>query len=253
MPPAKPTKPAPTGPFSGPCALVTGASRGLGLALAKALAQAGWALLLTARSPVELQAAAESCEALGSPLAIPLPGDLTDPKHQAALAEAATQSFGHLKALVNNAAQLGDPRLPPLREVPPGQLEALLRVNLLAPLALVQACAPLLGEGACILNLSSDAAGSAYPGWGAYGLTKAALEHASATLAEEEPQWRVHWVDPGEMRTAMYAAHLPGDLSHLPTPEEAAVPHLMGLLLGEDPSGFSEATPCPQTGRRLRP
>jgi NAD(P)-dependent dehydrogenase (short-subunit alcohol dehydrogenase family) len=132
------------------------------------------------------------------------------------------------------------------------RLEALLQVNLLAPLGLIQACAPLLGAGACVVNLSSDAAGGAFPGWGAYGLTKAALEHASATLAEEAPTWRVHWVDPGEMATDMYAEHLPGDLSHLPSPEDFAVPLLLELLTQPQASGFREALPPAQAGRTIR-
>lgn len=234
-------------------ALITGASRGLGLALAKALSQAGWALLLTARDATKLAQAAQACRALGAPLALTAPGDLADPSHLAHLAAAAQQGLGQLDALVHNAAALGDPSLPPLLQVPPTQLEGLLRLNLLAPLALTQACTPLLAPQACLVFVSSDAAGAAYPGWGAYGLTKAALEHAAATLAVERPEWRVHWVDPGEMRTDMYAQHLPGDLSHLPLPEEAAVPHLLRLLQGEAPSGFSEASPCPQAGFPIRP
>lgn len=236
-----------------PCALVTGASRGLGRALSLALAQAGWALLLTARQGDRLAEVAEACRQAGAPEAWPLPGALERPEHRAALAQAAKDRWGRLDALVNNAAQLGDPSLPPLLAQDLGRLEGLLQVNLLAPLGLIQACAPLLGPGACVVNLSSDAAGGAFPGWGAYGLTKAALEHASATLAEEQPAWRVHWVDPGEMATDMYAEHLPGDLSHLPRPEDLAVPHLLSLLLGQAPSGFSEAHPAPQAGRPLRP
>ncbi|MFI7617785.1 SDR family oxidoreductase [Nonomuraea terrae] len=178
-------------------ALITGASRGLGLALARSLAGAGWNLVLTARGAGDLERAAAELGATA------IPGDVTDPAHVRRLAAAAPS----LDLLVNNASDLGVTPLPPLADYPPAAFRALLETNVTAPLTLVQATLPALrASGGAIVNVTSDAATGAYEGWGGYGATKAALEQLSNVLAAEEPGVRVWWVDPGEMNTRMLAA-----------------------------------------------
>jgi len=216
-------------------AVITGASRGLGRALARALAAEGWSLVLDARGG---QALGELAQELGGPV-VALPGDVTDAGHRAALIAAAGQ-LGGLDLLVNNASVLGAEPLRPLAEHPLAGFRQALEVNAVAPLALVQAALPLLrASGGAVLNISSDAAVEAYPDWGGYGASKAALEQWSAVLAREEPDLRVWWVDPGDMRTAMYAAAVPDDPDEpqRPLPEQAAVPALLALLTGNHPSG----------------
>ncbi|MED7928272.1 SDR family oxidoreductase [Nonomuraea sp. LP-02] len=177
-------------------ALVTGASRGLGLALARALTGAGWNLVLTARGAADLERAAAELGATA------IPGDVADPAHVRRLADAAPT----LDLLVNNASDLGPTPLPRLADYPLEAFGALLATNVTAPLALVQATLPALraARGA-IVNVTSDAATGAYEGWGGYGASKAALEQLSNVLAAEEPDVRVWWVDPGEMNTRMLA------------------------------------------------
>jgi NAD(P)-dependent dehydrogenase (short-subunit alcohol dehydrogenase family) len=208
-------------------AVVTGASRGLGRALAQALAAEGWSLVLDARGAEALGTFAAE---LHSPV-VALPGDVTDPAHRAQLI-AAARELGGVNLLVNNASVLGAEPLVPLAEHPLDGFRQALEVNVLAPLALVQAALPLLREsGGAVLNISSDAAVEAYETWGGYGASKAALDHWSAVLAAEEPELRVWWVDPGDMRTAMYAAAVPeDDDSGRPLPEDAAVPALLELI-----------------------
>ncbi|PZG22935.1 SDR family oxidoreductase [Nonomuraea aridisoli] len=177
-------------------ALITGASRGLGLALARSLAGAGWNLVLTARGAGDLERAAAELGATA------VPGDVTDPEHVRRLATAVPS----LDLLVNNASDLGVTPLPPLADYPLAAFRALLETNVTAPLALVQATLPALrARGGAIVNVTSDAATGAYEGWGGYGATKAALEQLSNVLAAEEPGVRVWWVDPGEMNTRMLA------------------------------------------------
>ncbi|GAA4981300.1 NAD(P)-dependent dehydrogenase (short-subunit alcohol dehydrogenase family) [Nonomuraea thailandensis] len=177
-------------------AIITGASRGLGLALARALAGAGWNLVLTARGPHELERAADELGATA------IPGDVTDPAHVRRLAEAAPE----LDLLVNNAGDLGATPLPPLAIYPLDTFRALLETNVTAPLALVQATLPALrASRGAIVNITSDAATGAYEGWGGYGATKAALDQLSNVLSAEEPDVRVWWADPGEMNTRMLA------------------------------------------------
>nr|SBO91496.1 S-adenosylmethionine:tRNA ribosyltransferase-isomerase [Nonomuraea gerenzanensis] len=177
-------------------AIITGASRGLGLALARSLAGAGWNLVLTARGSSDLRRAADELGATA------IPGDVTDPAHVRRLAEAAPE----LDLLVNNASDLGVTPLPPLAGYPLDAFRALLETNVTAPLALVQATLPALrASRGSIVNITSDAATGAYEGWGGYGATKAALEQLSNVLSAEEPGLRVWWVDPGEMNTRMLA------------------------------------------------
>jgi NAD(P)-dependent dehydrogenase (short-subunit alcohol dehydrogenase family) len=219
-------------------ALITGASRGLGLALARRLARDGWNLIIDARGSEALEAARIELAKLFRVTAIP--GDVTDEEHRRALVEAA-RSVGGLDALVNNASILGPSPQPQLLDYPLDVLEKVYRANTIAPLALIQAVRQQLKPGARILNVTSDAGVEPYPGWGGYGPSKAALEHLSAILAAENPSLRVYWVDPGDMRTQMHQEAFPDeDISDRPLPEES-VPGLIELLEGDLPSGRYEA------------
>lgn len=212
-------------------ALITGASRGLGKAVAARLAGQGWTLLLTARGATELAAVADE---LGAHW---LAGDVSDPAHQAAL-HAELDRLGGLDLLVNNASTLGATPLPHLADYPLGTLPQLFATNVFAPLALTQRMLPWLRdrEGA-IVNVSSDAASGGYEGWGGYGATKAALDQMSNVLAAEEPKVRVWWVDPSEMRTQMLADAVGDEAAEAPTPEEVAAPAIAGLLASRPASG----------------
>ncbi|GIH90892.1 SDR family NAD(P)-dependent oxidoreductase [Planobispora siamensis] len=205
-------------------ALITGASRGLGLALARALAADGWRLLLTARGADALKPVADELGAFA------LAGDVADPVHRDRLARA-VHDRGGLDLLVNNASGLGAVPLPPLASYPLDVLEALFRTNVLAPLALIQATLPGLRERhGAVVNISSDAAVGAYEGWGGYGATKAALDQLSNVLAAEEPDVAVWWVDPGEMNTVMLADAVgAGEAAAAPGPE-TVVPTLLRLI-----------------------
>ena len=215
-------------------ALITGASRGLGLALARRLAQQEWGLILDARSDGALESARRELSGLTRVTAIA--GDVTDAAHRLALAEAA-HAAGGLDLLVNNASMLGLSPQPQLLEYPLGVLEKVYETNVLAPLAIIQAVRSDLKVGARIINVTSDAGVEAYPGWGGYGSSKAALEHLSHILAVENPSLIVYWVDPGDMRTQMQQEAFPGeDISDRPLPEES-VPGFMALLDGVYPSG----------------
>ena len=216
-------------------ALITGGSRGLGLALARALAQRGWHLVLDARGAEELEAASAGLAGPGEVVA--LAGDVADEAHRHALIEAAGR-FGRLDLLVNNASALGPSPLPPLERYPLDALEDVYAVNVVAPLRLVQLALPLLQEsGGRVLNVTSDAAVEGYAGWGGYGSSKAALEQWSNVLAAEQPRLRVWWVDPGDMRTRMQQDAFPGeDISDRPPPEDS-VPGLLRLLDDDLPSG----------------
>jgi NAD(P)-dependent dehydrogenase (short-subunit alcohol dehydrogenase family) len=217
-----------------PTALITGASRGLGLALARELASRGWSLIIDARGAETLAAARGELAQLTRVTAIA--GDVSDPAHRRALAVAA-RAAGGLDAVVNNASFLGPSPQPNLLDYPLDELEQVYRINTLAPLALLQAVRHSLKPGAAILNISSDAGVQPYPGWGGYGSSKAALEQWSAILAAEYEGWRVYWVDPGDMRTQMQQEAYPGeDISDRPLPE-VSVPGLVGLLEGNLPSG----------------
>src|SRR5215469_13951789 len=188
---------------SQPTALVTGAGRGLGLALARALLDRDWSVVVDARRAGHLTAAL--------PRAVVVPGDVTDPAHRDALA-AAVRGLGRLDLLVSNASELGPSPLPRLADVPLAAVRRVHEVNVLAPLALTQLFLPLLrASRGTVMNISSDAAVEAYPGWGAYGASKAALDQLSAVLAAEEPDLAVYAVDPGDMRTEMHQAAFPGE------------------------------------------
>jgi NAD(P)-dependent dehydrogenase (short-subunit alcohol dehydrogenase family) len=219
-------------------ALITGASRGLGLALARRLAAEGWTLIIDARSAEDLEAARVELADLTHVVAIP--GDVTDDEHRRSLAGAARE-LGDLDVLVNNASILGPSPQPALLDYPLETLEEVYRANTLAPLALIQELRHDLKPGSRILNVTSDAAVEPYEGWGGYGSSKAALEQLSNILAAENPDLRVYRVDPGDMQTRMQQEAFPDeDISDRPLPEES-VPGLVELLTGDLPSGRYEA------------
>jgi NAD(P)-dependent dehydrogenase (short-subunit alcohol dehydrogenase family) len=216
-------------------ALVTGASRGLGRALATGLAAAGYALVIDARDSRALRLAADGIRAdVPGADVTALPGDVTDPAHRAVLYAAA----GEIDLLVNNAGTLGAAPLPALADYPLAELRAAFEANVIAPIALTQLSLPVLRErGGAILNVTSDAAVEPYAGWGGYGAAKAAIEQASNVLAAEESAIRVWWVDPGDLQTDMHQAAFPGeDISDRPRPE-SVVPALVRLVAERLPSG----------------
>jgi NAD(P)-dependent dehydrogenase (short-subunit alcohol dehydrogenase family) len=212
-----------------PVGIITGASRGLGLALAHALDERGWRLIVDARGGAALRAATQG---LGRVHAIV--GDLADPAHRRALVEAAGEP---IDLLVNNASLLGPSPQPALVEYPLDELKRVYEVNVVAPLALVQAALPRLRAGAAVIDITSDAAVEPYAGWGGYGSSKAALDQLTAILATEHPELRIYALDPGDMRTQMHQDAFPGeDISDRPAPE-ASVPGLLALIEGTLPSG----------------
>ena len=215
---------------SQPTALITGAGRGLGLALARALLSDGWRVIVDARRTAHLAALTDSG-------AVVVPGDVTDPAHRDALA-AAVSGPGRLDLLVNNASELGPSPLPRLADIPLAAARRVFETNVLAPLALTQLFLPLLrASRGTVLNISSDAAVEAYEGWGGYGSSKAALDQLTAVLAAEEPELAVYSVDPGDMRTEMHQAAFPGaDISDRPEPE-TVVPALLRLVHTRPPNG----------------
>ena len=219
-------------------ALITGASRGLGLALARALASEGWTLIIDARGEEALESA--GAELSESTRVISIPGDVSDAGHRAALAEAARE-VGGLDALINNASILGPSPQPALLDYPLDAFEEVYRTNTFAPLALVQVLGDDLKQDARVINVTSDAAAEPYEGWGGYGSSKAALEQLSNILGAENPNLRVYRVDPGDMRTRMHQEAFPDeDISDRPLPEES-VPGLLELITGDLPDGRYEA------------
>lgn len=215
-------------------ALITGASRGLGLALARRLAAEGWSLLITGRGAPALEAA--RAELAQQTQVIAITGDVDDPGHRAHLAATASEAGG-LDLVVNNASMLGPSPQPALLDYPLDVLLDVFRINTLAPLAVLQAVRGALKPEARVINISSDAAVEAYPGWGGYGASKAALEQITAILAAENPGLLVYGVDPGDMRTQMHQEAFPGeDISDRPLPEES-LPGLIELITGDYPSG----------------
>jgi NAD(P)-dependent dehydrogenase (short-subunit alcohol dehydrogenase family) len=224
-----------------PVGIVTGASRGLGLALARALDERGWRLVVDARGADALAEATAGLDAVTA-----IPGDVADPDHRRALVEAAG---GQIDLLVNNASLLGPSPQPTLAEYPLDTLREVYEANVFAPLALAQLALPHMSEGAAILGITSDAGVEAYEGWGGYGSSKAALEQLTAILAAEHPGLRVYWVDPGDMRTQMQQEAFPGDdISDRPPPEDS-VPGLLALIDGSLPSGRYRASEVAQVPR----
>lgn len=230
-------------------ALVTGASRGLGRAWAAVLLAAGWTVIGDGRDP---DALADAAAALGDGF-VPVVGDVTDAAHRRALAVEVAARGGGLDALVHNAGGLGPTPLPDLLDVGHADLGALFDVNVVAPLALTaELRGPLEAAAGAVVVVTSDVTRAAYRGWGAYGLTKAALEHAVGTLATEHPRLRVHALDPGDVRTDMHQAAFPGeDISDRADPADVA-PALVALLDADLPSGARVAATellAPTAGR----
>jgi NAD(P)-dependent dehydrogenase (short-subunit alcohol dehydrogenase family) len=232
-------------------AIVTGASRGLGEALATGLARAGWSVVVDGRDRVTLDAAADriAAAAKNGARTVAVAGDITDEDHRHDLTAAAAE-LGGLELVVNNAGTLGTSPLPSLADYPLNDLRIAFEVNVVAPLALLQDALPLLLRAARprVINVTSDAAVEAYEGWGGYGAGKAALEHIGAVLAAEFPALTVWAVDPGDLRTAMHQAAFPGeDISDRPEPS-TVVPGFLELIGSERPSGRWRATELLSTG-----
>jgi short-subunit dehydrogenase len=214
-----------------PVALITGASQGLGLEVARILATRGYALVLNARRADKLQQAANELSQITEVEAVA--GDVSEIAEQ--LAERALFRFGRVDVLVNNASTIGPSPMPRLDDYPWEELLQVFRVNVVAPLHLTQLLLPNMKErgAGVILNISSDAGVNSYPGWGGYGASKAALAHASRTLAAELEGTgiRVVSVDPGDMDTEMHRLAEPGvDLSHLPHPSAVAPGIVDGMV-----------------------
>jgi NAD(P)-dependent dehydrogenase (short-subunit alcohol dehydrogenase family) len=226
-------------------ALITGTTRGLGLALARGLAARGWNLILSARDAERLRAVRDELAERTHVAA--LAGDVTQPEHRAALAVLARGHAG-LDAVINNAGALGPSPLPHLLDHPLDVLRDVLAANVIAPLGVLQAVRSALKPGARVINVTSDAAVNAYVGWGGYGGSKAALEQLSAVLSVENPELRVYWVDPGDMRTDMHQAAYPGeDISDRALPE-TRIPAFVLLLEGDLPGGRYVATELLRAG-----
>jgi NAD(P)-dependent dehydrogenase (short-subunit alcohol dehydrogenase family) len=231
-------------------AIVTGASRGLGLATVRALAGRGWSVVADARHDAALRDAVRGIAARGIPAGrvVAVPGDVTDPAHRAELV-AAARGLGTIALLMNNASRLGPSPQPGLADYPEDELAAVYAVNVLAPVALTRlVIGGLAGAGGTVVNVSSDAAVEAYHGWGGYGSSKAALDQVSAILAAEQPAVRVYALDPGDMRTEMHQQAFPGeDISDRPEPE-TVVPAVLRLLADRPPSGRYRAADLPAAG-----
>ncbi|MDF6041642.1 SDR family oxidoreductase [Streptomyces sp. JH14] len=219
-----------------PVALITGASKGLGRALAAALAQQGWDLVLDARTTAALEETAKELAGFGARV-VAVPGDVTDAGHRAELVAAAGE-LGGLDLLLSNASALGAEPLVRLDALPLDGLRQALETNAVAALGLVQEALPLLRAAAAgtVVVVSSDAAAEPYESWGGYGASKAALDQLAAVLGVEEPGLRVWAVDPGDMQTGLYAAAVPEDDAPRPLPE-SAVPVFLRLLEHRPPSG----------------
>ncbi len=216
-------------------AIITGASRGLGLALARELAARRWRLVLDARGGESLARAGAELARLTT--VVTVTGDVADEEHRVRLVAEAGR-LGRLDLLVNNASVLGPSPQPALADYPLDELRHVYEVNVVAPLRLVQLAVPLLeAAGGRVVNVTSDAAREPYPGWGGYGSSKAALEQLSNVLAAEHPALQLLWVDPGDMRTDLHQAAFPDeDISDRPPPE-ASVPGLLAILGRDTPSG----------------
>lgn len=226
-----------------PVAIITGASKGLGRALARALTRDEWSLVIDGRDGAALALARRDLETEGGSVSA-IAGDVADATHREALVSAAA-SFGSLDLLINNASTLGPSPLPSLEEMSLDDLRHVYEINVVAPLAIIQLALPMLRSAkGIVIGVSSDAAREPYEHWGGYGSSKAALDQVHHVLATEEPDLRVYAVDPGDMRTEMHQAAFPGeDISDRPEPE-SVVPSLLRLIASGSPSGRYRAGEC---------
>jgi NAD(P)-dependent dehydrogenase (short-subunit alcohol dehydrogenase family) len=223
----------------GHVAIVTGASKGLGLEVARELARAGISLVIDARGAGGLAAAERELAQLVPVVAIV--GDVADAAHVHALVEAAEKRFGRIDLIVNNASTIGRSPLPALDALSPATFERIFTTNVYAPLHLIQHSLPVMrrGGGGTIVNVSSDAAVEPYPGWGGYGSAKAALEHLSRVLAVELEGSGIGVIvaDPGDMDTELHRLAVPdADPSQLADPRDVA-PALLRAIASPRP-GF---------------
>ncbi len=217
-------------------ALITGASKGLGLALASTLAKKGWNLIINARNASLLRKAQLTLEQWTNVEAIS--GDVRDEIHLLQFPERLSQNNWQLDLVVNNASTLGASPQPNLLDLPVEALHNIFHTNTIASISLLQKVRPFLSGQATIINISSDASVNAYETWGGYGSSKAAVDHWSAILAKENPQWKVYAIDPGDMQTDMHQAAFPNeDISNLPLPDQYAVPGILDLIKNPRPSG----------------
>jgi len=217
-------------------ALITGASRGLGFSLAESLAKKGWNLLINARNANQLFKAKNKLAALTEVIAIA--GDVRDEIHLLQFAEALEKNQWSIDLLVNNASELGVSPMPRLLDHPIDNLHIVLHTNMIAPISLLQKVRPYFNANAKIINVSSDAGAEAYETWGAYGGSKAGLDHMTAILGKENPEYNFYSFDPGDMRTEMHQAAFPGmDITDRPLPAEHAVPAMIQLIEGVFPNG----------------
>jgi NAD(P)-dependent dehydrogenase (short-subunit alcohol dehydrogenase family) len=217
-------------------AIITGASRGLGFALATALARKKWNLVINARGSEALETARDELEKQTRVTAIA--GDISDENHARTLIKAA-RDFGGVDVLINNASILGP--MTTLENMPLNELQRVYKINTFAPLRLIQLAAPIFKANPRIINITSDAGVEPYETWGGYGSSKAALEQLSRVLANERPDWKIYWLDPGDMRTQMHQEAFPGeDISDRPAPE-ISVPGILELIESDLPSGRYKA------------
>jgi len=217
-------------------ALITGASKGLGFALAESLARKGWNLMINARNANQLFSAKNRLADLTEVIAIA--GDIRDEIHLLQLAEAFEKNHWNLDLVVNNASALGMSPMQRLLDYPIDNLHVVLHTNMIAPISLLQKVKPYFRANAKIINVSSDAGAEVYELWGVYGGSKAALNHMTAILAKENPEYSFYSFDPGDMRTDMHQAAFPGlDITDRPLPREHAVPAIIQLIEGVFPSG----------------
>jgi NAD(P)-dependent dehydrogenase (short-subunit alcohol dehydrogenase family) len=233
--------------MAGKVALITGASRGLGRALALAFAREGAGLAICARGMDDLEEVARRCRERGAEV-LAVPADVAVEADRERLVTLALAHFGHVDILVNNASTLGPTPLPLLADTDPTAFDQVVATNLSAPFRLARALVGgmLLRGSGLIVNVSSDAAVNGYPGWGAYSAAKAGLDGLSRVWAAElaGSGVTVVSVDPGDMDTEMHRAALPeDDPAGLTRPEDVAEAFVRLVVAGagDQPRLLAEA------------